>query len=129
MALIIQEIKVSPSLQKNGGHKIISKILLLVASRVRNPTSFQTSLNQPTYSAIRLTTRDKKFDFIWALRCLQSVFDLSLKRLPRFLQLALIFLPRGFRLSSLCQKEETCLPTYFSAWLHFGFGVASIWLT
>jgi len=72
--------------------------------------------------------RDKKCYFIWALRFLQSVFDLSLKCLPPIAQLALIFLPRGFRLSSLCQKEETCLPTYFSAWLQFGFSLTSIWL-
>ena len=40
------------------------------------------------------TPRDKKFDFIWALRFLQSVFDLPSKRLPPIASV-------GFNLSSL----------------------------
>jgi len=78
----------------------------------------------------KLHSRDKKIDFIWALRFLQSVFDLSLKRLPPIASV-------GFNLSSLwlpivffVSKGRNVSPHLFlcmaSLWLQCCFNLASL---
>ena len=73
-------------------------------------------------------SRDEKFDFIWALRFLQSVFDLSLERLPPIASVVFNLSSPWLQIVFFVSKGRNESSHYFSAWLHFSFSVASIWL-